>query len=104
MRPDEIYNPYIQNYRYRGIPEREASPPFYDGILPVHFQTSEAIRQWQPEVNRIFSFEPPPVPMFLDWSAIEEAWPNLQNIRAKLSEQKPFNGDLYAISRSNSIT
>ena len=73
-------------------------------MLPVHFQTSEAIRQWQPVLNRTFSFEPPPVPLFPNWRAIEEAWPNLQNIRAKLSEKKSFNGDLYAISRPNSIT
>jgi hypothetical protein len=55
-------------------------------------------------LNRTFSFEPPPVPLFPNWRAIEEAWPNLQNIRAKLSEKKSFNGDLFVISRSNSIT
>jgi hypothetical protein len=82
----------------------ETEPPLYDGVLPVHFQTSEAIRQWQPVLNRTFSFEPPPVPLFPNWRAIEEAWPNLQNIRAKLSEKKSFNGDLFVISRSNSIT
>jgi hypothetical protein len=44
------------------------------------------------------------VPTIPDWRAIEEAWPKLQNIRAKLSERKSFSGDLYAISSSNSIT
>jgi len=102
--PGEIYSPYNQNYGYRGNPGREAGPPLYDGALPVHFQTSEAIRQWQPEVNRIFSFEPPPVALPPNWRGVEEAWPNLQNIRAKLSEKKSFNGDLYAISSANSIT
>ena len=105
--PAELYNPYNPNnrtYGYREEAGREARPPLYDGVLPVHFQTSEAIRQWRPEVNRIFSFEPPPVPLFPDWRAIEKAWPNLQNIRARLSERKSFSGDLYAISGSNSIT
>jgi hypothetical protein len=97
-----LYNPNYRSYGYRGDAEREAAPPLYDGTLPVHFQTSEAIRQWRPELNRTFSFEPPPVPLLPNWRAIEDAWPNLQNIRAKLSGEKSFNGDLYAIS--NSIT
>lgn len=102
--PGRPYNSFNPNYGYvSGGTGRETDPPLYDGVLPVHFQTSEAIRQWQPEVNRIFSFEPPPVPLFPNWRAIEEAWPNLQNIRAKLSEKKPFNGGLYAISSANSI-
>jgi hypothetical protein len=103
---DLVFNPYYPNnptYGYRQGAEREAGPPLYDGVLPVRFQTSEAIRQWQPELNRIFSFEPPPVPMIPDWRAIEEAWPNLQNIRAKLSEKKLFNGDLFAIYSSHPI-
>ena len=99
-----LYNPNYRSYGYRGDAEREIGPPLYDGTLPVHFQTSEAIRQWRPELNRTFSFEPPPVPLFPNWHAIEEAWPNLRNIRAKLSGEKSFNGDLYAISGSNSIT
>ncbi len=82
----------------------EAAPPSYDGVLPVHFQASEAIRQWRPEMNRTFSFEPPPVPLPANWRAVEAAWPNLANIRAKLSDKKPFDGDLYAISGSGSIT
>jgi len=106
--PDQIYNPYNnpynRGYGYSADADREAGPPFYDGVLPVHFQTSEAIRQWRPELNRIFSFEPPPVPLFPDWRAIEKAWPNLQIMRAKLSQKKSFIGDLYAISSSNSIT
>jgi hypothetical protein len=103
--PGRPYNSFNPNYGYvSGGTGRETDPPLYDGVLPVHFQTSEAIRQWQPEVNRIFSFEPPPVPLFSNWRAIEEAWPNLQNIRAKLSQKKSFSGDLYAISRANSIT
>ena len=110
--PGQIYNPNfnpninpnMRNYGYSADTGREADPPLYDGVLPVHFQTSEAIRQWQPVLNRTFSFEPPPAPLFTNWRAIEEAWPNLQNIRAKLSERKSFSGDLYAISSSNSIT
>ena len=87
-----------------GGAEREAGMPWYEGILPAHFQTSESIRQWQPELNRVFSFEPPPVPLFPNWPAIEQAWPNLQNIRAKLSASKPFTGDVCAISSSNAFT
>jgi hypothetical protein len=98
------YSPNYPSYGYREDAEREAAPPLYDGTLPVHFQTREAIRQWRPELNRTFSFEPPPVPLLPNWRDIEEAWPNLRNIRAKLSGKKSFNGDLYAISGSNSIT
>jgi len=108
--PAEFYNPnyrpvnpYNRSYGYSVNAEREAGPPLYDGTLPVHFQTSEAIRQWRPELNRFFSFEPPPVALFPNWRAIEAAWPDLENIRAKLSEKKSFSGDLYAISRANAI-
>ena len=82
--------------------ERESGPPFYDGTLPVHFQTSEAIRQWRPELNRIFSFEPPPVPLFPNWRAIEAAWPNLQDVQAKLSENGYFRGNVFAVSSRQS--
>lgn len=87
-----------------GGAERELGLPWYEGVLPAHFQTSESIRQWQPELNRVFSLEPPPVPLFPNWPAIEQAWPNLQNIRAKLSAGKPFLGDVCAISISDPAT
>jgi hypothetical protein len=70
----------------------------YDGTLPVHFRTSEALRQWQPELNRIFSFEPPPVPLLPNWADVEQAWPNLAKIRAALSGKKSFSGDVHVIS------
>lgn len=95
---------YPRNYPYTAIGVAEVGPPTYDGVLPIHFQTREAIRQWQPQLNRTLSFGPPPVPALPDWPAIEEAWPNLQNIRARLSKQRPFQGDVYAISGDSSIT
>ena len=55
-------------------------------------------------MNRTFSFEPPPVPLVANWRDVETAWPSLSNIRAKLSEKKSFDGDLYAISGSGSLT
>ena len=93
------------NLRYgfnRRTAPRETGPPWYQGVLPVHFQTSESIRQWQPQLNRIFSFEPPPVPSLQNWRAVEDAWPNLQNIRTALSGSKPFAGELFTISSTNS--
>jgi hypothetical protein len=118
--PGQIpFNPYTPNRAYysrngvynyggsypSGAPAAgDIGPPLYEGVLPVHFQTREALRQWQPELNRTFSFEPPPVPLFRNWSMVEEAWPNLETIRAKLSEDTPFNGDVYSISASSSIT
>ena len=64
-------------------PEGEIGPPWYDGALPVHFRASQSIHQWQPQLNRIFSFEPPPVPAIPNWAAIEKAWPNVGEIRKK---------------------
>jgi len=96
--PGTAFNPYNQRNGYGMEAEREAGPPLYDGTIPVHFQTSEAIRQWQPELNRIFSFEPPPAPLFSNWRAVEAAWPNLQNVQAKLSENASFRGNVFAIS------
>jgi hypothetical protein len=79
----------------------ETEPPLYDGALPVHYETLQPVRQWQPRLNRIFSFEPPPVPLPPNWKAVEAAWPNLQNVEAKLSADKPFAGDVCAISGAN---
>jgi hypothetical protein len=101
--PSGAYNPYNRSYGYRVEPEREVGPPLYDGTLPIHFQVSETIRQWRPQLNRVFSFEPPPVPLWANWRAIEAAWPNLPAIRAQLSEKRTFIGDLYAISSPHSI-
>jgi hypothetical protein len=81
---------------------RDSGPPWYEGSVPVHFRTSEPIRQWRPVLNRVFSFEPPPVPLLPDWHAVEAAWPDLPAIRAKLSTGKPFAGDVCAISGLNS--
>ena len=93
--PSGAYNP---GYGYQGEARRGAGPPLYDGTLPVHFRTSEALRQWQPELNRIFSFEPPPVPLLPNWADVEQAWPNLAKIRAALSGKKSFSGDVHVIS------
>jgi len=97
--PGTAFNPYNRRNGYGSYgmaAERETDPPLYDGTLPVHFQTREAIRQWRPELNRIFSFELPPAPLFPNWRAIEAAWPNLEDIRAKLAVKEPFN--VYALS------
>ena len=93
---------YNNNMRYRrgGGLQPDSGPPWYEGTLPAHFQTRKDLRQWRPELNRVFSFEPPPVPTLANWSAVEEAWPNLQAIRAKLSANKSFVGDVCVISTS----
>lgn len=75
-------------------------PPLYHGNVPSHFQTSEFLHQWQPELNRTLSFEAPPAPLLPNWSAVEKAWPDLENIRSALSAGKPFVGDILAISNA----
>jgi len=100
---------YVRNGRIRyrintyGSPtygEMETGPSLYEGIVPTHFQTSQLIRQWQPRLNRVFSFEPPPVPLIPNWREVEAAWPDLPAVRAKLSSRKRFEGDVCAISHS----
>jgi len=106
MRPMEMMSPYQRPY-YRGGAsysmsvnvDSEAGAPWYEGSLPAHFRTSKPLRQWRPELNRVFSFAPPPVPMLQNWSAIEGASPDLNNIRAKLVANKSF--DVCLISGSN---
>jgi hypothetical protein len=80
----------------------EAAAAWYEGTLPAHFRTSKSLHQWQPELNRIFSLDAPPAPTLANWSAIEEAWPDLDAIRAKLSANKTFVGDVCMISGSDS--
>jgi len=89
---------------YRRADEaRETGPAWYDGAVPVHFRTSQSINQWQPKLNRIFSFEPPPTPLLPNWAEIEAAWPDAKSIRGKLSESKaPANVYVFTRSRSNS--
>jgi hypothetical protein len=101
------YGGYNQNFRpgYRNAARtRETGPPWYEGTMPVHFRTSEFINQWQPKLNRIFSFEPPPVPLLANWSEVEKAWPDLKAVRSTLSGKNPFTGDLCAISGNGAIT
>lgn len=85
------------------VPDSDSGPPRYDGTLPSHFRTSESIRQWQPRLNRVFSFEPPPVPLLQNWPAVEKAWPNVEGIRATLSASKPFLGDVCSISPTDPV-
>jgi len=95
--------PYNPGYGYnRRELARESGPPWYSGALPAHFQTSESIHQWEPLLNRTFSFEPPSAPVPANWRAVEAAWPQLENIRAKLSAEKTFAGDVCLISSTNS--
>jgi hypothetical protein len=99
--------PYRGSYsvRYGGANSgggSEAAPPGYEGTLPAHFRTSKSLRQWRPELNRIFSLDAASVPLLTNWSAIEEAWPDLDAIRAKLSAHKSFDGDVCLISSSDS--
>ena len=89
-------------YGARSYAESETGPALYDGTVPTHFQTSELIHQWQPRLNRAFSFESPPVPLLPNWRDVEAAWPDLPTVRARLSERKRFVGDVCAmVSESN---
>jgi hypothetical protein len=92
-----FYDPNNQAYGYAAGEEGPVDPASYAGSLPVHFNVGQSLHQWRPGLNRTFSFEQPPVPLFSNWRAIESAWPNLSTIRARLAENKSFSGDLYKI-------
>ena len=77
----------------------DLGPPWYDGSLPTHFHANQPIHQWQPQLNRIFSFEPPPVSLLPNWPEIESAWPNVENIRAKLAAAK-VSAEVYALTNA----
>jgi hypothetical protein len=87
---------------YRAVAGEETAAAWYEGTLPAHYRTSKSLRQWQPELNRIFSFDAPPAPVLANWSAIEDVWPDLDAIRAKLSANRSFVGDVCMISSSDS--
>jgi len=90
-------NAYNSGYGYNANAEGGTEPPLFAGVLPVHFQSRKMLRQWRPELNRIFSFEPPPVPLIPNWDAVEKAWPDLDSVRAKLSGNKSFVGDVHSL-------
>lgn len=92
-----LIGPNNSGYMPINYSQVETEPPLYEGTLPVRYDSREMIHQWQPKLNRSFSFEPPPVPLPPNWKAVEAAWPNLQKIRAALSEKQPFSGDIYEI-------
>lgn len=107
MRRGGVYSYNSQPYSYRsGVINagEDAAPPWYEGTLPAHFRTSKSLRQWRPELNRVFSFDASSAPALTNWSAIEEAWPKLQDIRAKLSANKNFAGDVCAVTMYPSDT
>lgn len=87
---------YYSGYPRRapGGPENEL--PIYDGTLPVRYDVRQMVHQWRPELNRSFSFEPPPVPLPANWRVAAEAWPNLQQVRQRLGGK--FTGDLFALT------
>jgi hypothetical protein len=111
--PGYAYPNGPQRYNYNAYPNYpvqraarlgDSGPPWYEGSVPVRFRTSQSINQWQPKLNRIFSFEPPPVPLLSNWSEVEKAWPDLKAVRSKLSGKKVFTGNLCAISSAGAVT
>jgi hypothetical protein len=97
-------NPYNSRNNYNTRTESDVEAPLYAGTLPVHFQSSEALRQWKPQLNRIFSFEPPPVPLISNWDEVEKAWPDLPRIRASLADKKFFAGDVCVLRSQKSVS
>lgn len=97
-------NSYPYNSGYNLSVEASVELPLYVGTLPTHFQTTETLRQWKPQLNRTFSFEPPPVPLIPNWSEVEKSWPDLSSVRAKLSEKNNFTGDVCVLGSHHALT
>lgn len=107
MAPSPIYGayggrpvPYYPNnngYPYTTV-ARDVNLPVYEGILPVHYQTTGTMQQWRPELNRYFSFEPPTMPLPASLREIDSAWPDLSRIRQTLAGKSSFPGNLYVVS------
>lgn len=95
------YNSYPNNSGF--VLEREMELPLYSGTLPAHFKTSENLRQWKPQLNRTFSFAPPPVPLILNWTEVEKLWPNISRIRGKLSEKNTFFCDVCVLGNQRLV-
>jgi hypothetical protein len=98
-----VYNPRYGGYAPAAT-AGEAAPPAYEGLVPAHFQASEAIRQWQPRLNRMFSFELPAVPVPANWREAAAAFPDLNSFRTKLSGGKQFSGDIYRVVGNGLLT
>jgi hypothetical protein len=95
-------------YPYFGRPgqmESESTPPLCEGVIPGRFQVNQMIHQWQPQLNRILSLDPPPTSIAADWDAVDLAI--LQSsgtehlLSATLFRQPP--GDLFLLHGTNVV-
>jgi hypothetical protein len=74
---------YYRGGSYRGGPTREEEPPLTEGMPPGAFSVSRVVRQWQPELGRALSFDPPETPLLpIDWDAAEALARSRADVRA----------------------
>ena len=57
------------SYR-RYYPTGTTGPPRYSGRMPTHYTVFQTIRKWTPQLNRIFSLEPPAAIRQFNWDAL----------------------------------
>jgi len=95
-------------YEYFGRPgqmELEGTPPLCEGAVPGRFQVNQAIHQWQPQLDRILSLDPPSTSLKADWDAVDLAI--LQSsetehlLSATLFREPP--GDIFLLHGTNVV-
>ena len=77
--------------------ERVDMPPLYAGWIPGAYTCTQQIKQWSPQVNRLFSMDPGDGRPDLRWAAIDPAVlksHNLHDIKARLCPPGPFAGSI----------
>ena len=94
---------YSSNYYRRYYQTRETGPPRYSGRMPTHYTALQTIRKWTPQLNRIFSLEPPRAALKLNWDALDVSLFKSEEGRRRLAEtlideKQEFMGSLLLLN------
>lgn len=98
---------YPYYYRTRIHVGPDDTPPLWEGAIPEHFQVSQVIRQWQPQLIRILSLETPPTSLTTVRDTMDRAIREFSNSE-QLSNTKPigiqkFSNDVFVLHGTNVV-
>lgn len=52
-------------------PRDKSCLPWYEGRMPIHFNVIQEIRQWSPQLNRVFTLRPMKTELNLNWDELD---------------------------------
>lgn len=80
-----------------GYESGESAETQYEGRIPTLFKVSQRIRQWTPQLNRIFSMEPVQAKINLNWDAITSPICEKAQVVETIFGTESPDGDIFCI-------